>query len=101
MAVKFVQENEAPQPLHGRGTISSSQEYRDAMNAIRAIKPGQAIVITIESPELLKKDKAEISFANALRRYLATNGLAATAYQSGKSEVVVRKGNPVGTKRKK
>jgi hypothetical protein len=91
MAVKFVAEQDAPQRLHGRGAISTSQEYSDTLAAIRAVKPGQAIVVTIESAELLKKEKPETIFAYAVRRYLAKNGIMSTAYASGKNEVTIRK----------
>jgi hypothetical protein len=91
MAIRMVAENDAPQRLHGRGVISSSQEYLDALTAVRNIKQGQAIVVTIESPELLKKEKPEIAFAYAVRRYLAVNGIMATAYASAKGEVVIRR----------
>jgi hypothetical protein len=92
MAIKFVQESEAPQRLHGRGTISTSQEYADALNAVRAIKPGQAIIVTIESQEILKLGKkGDVAFTYAVRRYLAKNGVMATAYVSNPKEIVIRR----------
>lgn len=104
MAVKMVAEEAAPQRLHGRGAISSSQEYIDTLNAIRAIKSGQAIVVTLEAPDILKVAKPEQTFAYAVRRYLAKNGILATAYMSGPKEVVIRRSSEppkTGTKRKK
>jgi hypothetical protein len=91
MAVKMIEESTAPQRLHGRGVLSSSQEYIDTLKAVREIKGGKAILVTIESPEILKQKNCEQVFAYAVRRYLAKNGVMATAYKSGPKEVVVRR----------
>lgn len=103
MAVKFIEERSAPARLHARGVISGTPEYRDTLNAIRDIPAGKAIVITLESEELLKGKKPETTFAYTIRRYLAAHNIAATAYQSGKAEVVVIRsaGGAAPKKRKK
>jgi hypothetical protein len=91
MAVKMIQESQAPERLHHRGKISSSQEYRETLAAIKNISPGQAIQVDIESAEYKNMKKGDTAFAYAIRRYLASNGIAATAYVSGPMQVIIRR----------
>jgi hypothetical protein len=100
MAIKVIQETDVPQKLHGRGVVSGSVEYADAIEAIRNIQPGKAIILTLETADLIKDEKAAQKMAYAIRRHLAANSIAATAYSAKKNEVVIRR-DPKGSAPKK
>jgi hypothetical protein len=101
MAVKLIEEKEAPRRLHVRSGISSSQEFSDILTAMRALPPGKAIVLTIESTDLLAKKKPEVTLAGTLRRYFVKNSIKAEAYQSGKNEITVKRALAVPTAKKR
>ena len=93
MALRIIKESEAPAQASKRGTIGRTQEYSDVMKALRSIKPGEALIVTLESKEFTDGTikKPELTFAYAFRRYFADEKVPYTAYQSGKMEVTVRK----------
>jgi hypothetical protein len=92
MAIRQVLETEAPIRLHRRSGISSSKEFDEVLTALRSTPKDKALVVTLESKELLSGEvkKPEVTLANTLRRYFMKNGIMATAYQSAKNEVTIR-----------
>jgi hypothetical protein len=110
MAIKVVAVTEAPSRLHGK--VSHNQDFADVMAAIKndatnPTKKATALVVTMSDPSWTSKnekgepkyDKPEVTFAGVLRRHFTAAGLTLTAYQSGKMEVTIKKGEPT-TKRK-
>src|ERR1700722_10593851 len=91
MAIKLIAETEAPLRVNKKGSVTASTEYSEVMEALRSIKPGQAIIVKLESKELQAAKKPEIAFSYALRRYFEAQSANYTAYQSGKMEVTVKK----------
>ena len=94
MPIKVVEEKLAPSRLSKGGTVTMSSDFNDVMLAMRDAKQGQAIIVTLADPNLLKEEKPENKFAYALRRMFASKGLPHIAYQSGKLEVTIRKPTP-------
>src|SRR5271163_2857117 len=110
MGIKVVAATEAPNPLHRK--VSSNQDYLDVMAAIKnpqtaPTKNATALVVTMSDPSWSAKndkgaakfEKPEVVFAGLLRRHFTADGLALTAYASGKMEVTIKKGEP--TKKRK
>jgi hypothetical protein len=91
MAIKLIAETEAPLRVNKKGSVTASTEYSEVMEALRTIKPGQAIVVKLESKELQSAKKPEIAFSYALRRFFEARSVNYTAYQSGKMEVTIKK----------
>jgi hypothetical protein len=92
MAIRTIQESEAPVRMFKRSGISNTGEFSDVLTAMRTVRKDQALVITLESKSFLDGSvkKPEVTFAYTLRRYFAKNGIMATAYMSAKNEVTIR-----------
>ena len=110
MGVKVVAVAEAPNPMHGK--VSHNQDFIDVMTAVKnpqtdPTKKATAIVVSMSDPSWASKndkgaakfEKPEVVFAGLLRRHFTADGLALTAYASGKMEVTIKKGEP--TKKRK
>lgn len=97
MAIRTVEASKAPARLHVRGGISSKSDYVEVLSALNNLKADQAIVVTMDPKAWVKEDgttpmdKAEVIFANSLRRRFEAAALTITAYQSGKGEITVRR----------
>lgn len=94
MPIKVVTEALAPSRLSKGGVVTTSSDFNDVIVAMRDAKAGQAIIVTLADPQLLKEEKPEHKFAFALRRYFVIKGLPHIAYQSAKGEVTIRKPTP-------
>ena len=115
MGIKVVAVTEAPNPMHGK--VSSNQDYLEVMSFIKnpatdptktdPTKKAIALVVTMSDPSWSAKndkgaakfEKPGVVFAGLLRRHFTADGLALTAYASGKMEVTIKKGEP--TKKRK
>ena len=93
MPLRIVTETDAPVRLKGGNGPASSSDYHEVLTAMKTLPPGKALVVTLGDQRFTKNDakQPEVKFASALRRYFQDNGLSATAYQSGKLEVTVRR----------
>jgi hypothetical protein len=91
MAIKVIQEAQAPARLFHRGAVSSKQEYADVQNALRDMKPGQALIVDMDAKAWEGVKKAETTFSANLRRGFEVKGLLITAYQSGPMQITIRK----------
>lgn len=93
MPIKVVAENEAPVQSVRRGILTNTNEYSEVLTALRTLQPGKALVVTLESPVFKEGaiKKGEMAFAQAFRRYFATEKLPMTAYASGKLEVTIKR----------
>jgi hypothetical protein len=99
MTIRMIAEAEAPKRLHVRAGSSLSAEYYEAVETLNKLPAGKAFVVTLTSEQFTKRPadveekkwKPEVMFAYSLRRFCMTQGVAVTAYQSGKLEVTVRR----------
>ncbi len=101
MPVKIVAENVAPSRMFKKGTVSTKQDYSDVMIALRDLKAGQALVVTMDPKAWEGVKKPETTFAATLRRGFEIKNLQITAYQSAKMEITIRKASPLDPKKKK
>ena len=110
MAIKAVPVDQAPSRLHGK--VSHNQDFADVMAAIKndatnPVKKATALVVSMSDPSWMAKnekgepkyEKPEVTFAGVLRRHFTAAKLSLTAYQSGKMEVTVKKGEPVNSRK--
>lgn len=100
MAIKIVQESQAPARLFKIGTISSKQDYADVINAMRTMKAGEAVIVDMDAKAWEGVKKPETAFANNLRRMFDIKGLPLTAYRSGAYQITVRKANALDPRKK-
>lgn len=101
MAIRTVIEAQAPARMFHRGVVSNKQDYMDVLNALPAVKVGQAIVVDMDAKAWEGVKKPETTFGYALRRLFESKGLSLTAYQSGPMQVTIRKPNALDAKGKK
>jgi hypothetical protein len=105
MAIKIVQETQAPDRMYKKGVVSTKKDYAEVLSALREMKTGQALVVTMDAKEWEGVKKPETTFAANLRRYFENKGLQITAYQSNALEITIRKATALdkhqGGKKKK
>lgn len=96
MAIRTIEEAKAPARLHVRGGISSKSDYVELLQALNNAQKGQAFVVDMDPKGWVNAQgqpmaKAEVVFANSLRRRFEASALPITAYQSGNMQITVRR----------
>jgi hypothetical protein len=101
MAIKVLPEAQAPDRMYKKGIISSKKDYNEVQLALRDMKVGQALIVSMDQNDWQGVKKPETTFSASLRRYFESKGLQCTAYQSAKWEVTIRKATALDHSKKK
>jgi hypothetical protein len=108
MAIRQVAITDTPLRLHRRTGLSSAPEFSEVLNAMSGLPKDKNMVVDL-NPDNFKDEKGqvrkdyEVAFSGTLRRHFVNNNILATAYHSGKNQIVVTRvtAHPKGKATKK